>query len=150
LRVIEHESVGVGMMISWYDKRVLSIIMIGMVFSTLAIIFIAIIMDMEHESWVYLISDSKTVKLELKASDDPNTVMRQTFLNQTNSTGDDKLWKEYVEESEIVDCEEYRPDGIKCILIVPVIELKKIGPDYVKLRDDSHSITTNHYVQRRE
>jgi len=144
LKVSKPESVGVAMMISWYDKRVMSAIMIGMTFSTLAIIIVAFIIESPPMRKTSEVSEKEFARIELKADEPPMTVMRETFLVQTNGRGSEMLWVEYVKKSRVLPCDGDCPEGVKSILIVPMIRIDLPNSDHQgpENKNPSYSRTT--------
>jgi hypothetical protein len=122
------------MMFSWYDKKVMSAIIIVLVLSTIGIIVIDKIMRTTGGPTVFVITDQRSPGIRVMMGEDATAVMRETFLYQTNGVGSEELWTKYRQKSMILPCQGNCSLGVKYILIVPIIKLKHVSSDYVDLR----------------
>ena len=117
------------MMISWYDKKVMSAIVIGLVLITAGIIVTHGVVTATEEVYELVIVEGEFAMPEVEIGEDPLTVLRETFLDQTNNEGNEILWIEYIRKSETIPCYGNCREGVEYIIRVPVIEERAIGSD---------------------
>ncbi|NIP41803.1 MAG: hypothetical protein GWO41_13790 [candidate division Zixibacteria bacterium] len=139
MRISNLKSVGIAMMFSWYDKKVMSAIITVLVLSTAGILVIDHIMRMTGGPTDFVITNQRSPDIRIMMGEDATAVMRETFLYQTNRVGSEEFWTKYRQKSMILPCQGNCSPGVEYILIVPIIKLKYAGSDYVELRDEDKS-----------